>query len=63
MTKEVRDAFRIHYKWTVLRYAEITRSVLKACRAYEVPKSTFYEWKNPTIKVEEPAEFGKNLLS
>ena len=45
MNKEVRDAFRIHYKWTVLRYAEITRSVTQTCHTFEVPRSTFYEWK------------------
>jgi hypothetical protein len=43
MKKEVRDAFRIHYKRTVLRYAEITRSVTQTCRTFEVPRSTFYE--------------------
>ena len=45
MTKEVRDAFRIHYKWTVLQYAEVCRTVLQACREFNVPRSTFYEWK------------------
>ncbi len=50
MKKEVRDAFRIHDKWAVLRYAEITGSVNKACHACEVPRSTFYEWKKAYVK-------------
>jgi len=45
MKKEVRDAFRIHYKWTVLQYAEVCRTVIQACREFNVPRSTFYEWK------------------
>jgi transposase InsO family protein len=45
MTKEVRDAFRIQYKWTVLQYAEVCRTVIQACREFKVPRSTFYEWK------------------
>ena len=45
MTKEGREALRIHFKWTVLEYARGIGNVTKACRAFEVPRSTFYEWK------------------
>ena len=45
MTKEVRDAFRIQNKWTVLEYATVCRTVIQACREFNVPRSTFYEWK------------------
>jgi len=45
MQKEVREAFRIHFKWTVLEYAKVCRTVAKACREFEVPRSTFYNWK------------------
>jgi hypothetical protein len=42
---EVRDAFRVHYKWTVLEYAKVCRTVTKAYREFGVPKATFYDWK------------------
>jgi transposase-like protein len=42
---EVRDAFRVHYKWTVLGYAQVCRTVAQACREFGVPRSTFYGWK------------------
>ncbi len=45
MKKEVRDAFSIHYKWTILEYSKIFRSVAEACRKFELPRSTFYGWK------------------
>jgi transposase len=45
MQEEVREAFRVHYKWTVIEYAKICRTVAKACREFEVPRSTFYDWK------------------
>jgi len=45
MKKEVREAFRTHFKWTVLEYATVCRTVIQACREFNVPRSTFYEWK------------------
>ncbi len=45
MQKEVREAFRIHYKWTILEYSKVCRSVAEVCREFEIPRSTFYGWK------------------
>ena len=45
MQKEVREAFRVHFKWTVIEYANVCRTVTKACREFKVPRSTFYNWK------------------
>jgi transposase len=45
MKKGVGEAFRIHFKWTVLEYAAVCRTVIQACREFNVPRSTFYEWK------------------
>ena len=42
---EVRDAFRVHHKWTVLEYSQACRTVAEACREFGVPRSTFYGWK------------------
>jgi len=45
MQKEVREAFRVHFKWTVLEYAKVCCNVSEVCREFEVPRSTFYNWK------------------
>lgn len=45
MIKEVRGKLRIEYKMAVLEYADLSGNVRKACRAFEVPRSSFYEWK------------------
>ncbi|NIO48859.1 MAG: hypothetical protein GTN73_05400, partial [Candidatus Aminicenantes bacterium] len=45
MQKEVKEAFRVRFKWTVLEYAKVCRTVAEACREFEVPRSTFYNWK------------------
>lgn len=50
MTKEVRDPFRIRYKWIVLQYAEVCRTVIQACHEFNVSRSTFYEWKKASEK-------------
>jgi transposase len=45
MKKEIRDAFLVQFKWTVLQYAKSRRTNAKAYRDFNVPKSTFYGWK------------------
>jgi transposase InsO family protein len=45
MKKGVGEAFRIHFKWTVLEYAAVCRTVIQACREFNVARATFYEWK------------------
>jgi len=45
MQKEVKEAFRVQFKWFILRYAQICRTDAKAYRDFNVPKSTFYGWK------------------
>ena len=45
MQKEVREIFRIRFKLAVLDYAQGIGSLTKVCREFEVPSSTFYEWK------------------
>jgi len=46
MQKEVKEALRIRFKLAVLEYAQGIGSVTKPCHEFEVPRSTFYEWKN-----------------
>ena len=45
MKKEIRDAFLVHFKWSVLQFAKGDRTDAKAYRDFNVPKSTFYAWK------------------
>ena len=45
MEKEIRDAFLVHFKWSVLQFAKGDRTDAKAYRDFNVPKSTFYGWK------------------
>jgi transposase-like protein len=45
MQKEVKEALRIRFKLAVLDYAQGIESVTKACRLFEVPRSSFYEWR------------------
>ena len=45
MQKEVREVLRTRFKLVVLEYAREIGSATKACREFEVPRSTFYEWK------------------
>jgi len=45
MQKEVREALQIRFKLVVLEYAREIGSATKACREFEVSRSTFYDWK------------------
>ena len=45
MKKEIRDAFLVQFKQSVLQYAKGDRTDAKAYRDFDVPKSTFYGWK------------------
>ena len=45
MQKEVREILRIRFKLVVLEFAREIGSATKACREFEVPRSTFYDWK------------------
>lgn len=45
MTKEVKEQLAIRRKMVVLEYAQALGNVSKTCRAFEVPRSSFYQWK------------------
>jgi transposase InsO family protein len=63
MQEDVREAFRVHYKWTVLEYAKVCRTVAKACREFEVPRSTFYNWKRAFDKEGKAGLFRKKPIA
>jgi len=44
--KEVREAFRFRFKWTVLEYATVYRTVLQACREFNIElNEKLAEWE------------------
>ena len=45
MKKEVREELRIRRIWVVLEYARLCGNAAKACREFEVNRSSFYVWK------------------
>jgi transposase InsO family protein len=46
MNKEVREAFRIRYKWTVLKSAEVCRTVIQAYREFNIDlNEKLAEWE------------------
>jgi transposase InsO family protein len=63
MQKEVREAFRVQFKWTVIEYAKVSRTVAKACREFEVPRSTFYNWKRAFDKEGKAGLFRKKPIA
>jgi hypothetical protein len=45
MQNEVREILRIRSKLAVLEFAQGIGGVMKAWQIFEVPRSTFYDWK------------------
>ncbi|MBL7047815.1 MAG: hypothetical protein ISR95_09350 [Candidatus Marinimicrobia bacterium] len=45
LSKEIRDYSAFRRTYVMLEYARLSKRPLHACREFNVPKSTFYEWK------------------
>ena len=45
MIKEVKEELAIRRKMVVLEWARELGNVTKACREFDVPRSSFYKWK------------------
>jgi transposase InsO family protein len=45
MIKNIRDELKIGFKMAVLEYAHLCGNASKACREFEVQRSSFYTWK------------------
>ena len=63
MQKEVREAFRVQFKWFVLRFDKICRTDAKAYRDFDVPKSTFYGWKRAYEKEGKAGLYRKKPIA
>ena len=45
MNREVRDALRARRRYVILEYAKDIGNVKRACSDFDVPRSSFYRWK------------------
>lgn len=45
MDKEIKDVLAVRRKMVILEYARLCGNVAKACREFEIPRSSFYKWK------------------
>ncbi len=45
MDKEIKDVLAVRRKMVILEYARLSGNVAKACREFEIPRSSFYKWK------------------
>lgn len=45
MYKEIKDVLAVRRKMVILEYARLSGNVAKACREFEIPRSSFYKWK------------------
>ena len=45
MHREAREELRIRRIMTILEYARVLGNNAKTCREFEIPRSSFYEWK------------------
>ena len=46
MNSEVRDALAVRQKVAILQYAEGIGNDKEACRDFNIPRASFYRWKN-----------------
>ena len=49
MNQEVKDILNQRRKIMVLEYADLSGSVIKACKEFNVPSSSFYDWKKTYV--------------
>jgi len=45
MDKEIKDTLAVRRKMVILEYARLCGNVVKVCREFEIPRSSFYKWK------------------
>jgi len=44
MDKETKDVLAVRRKMVILAYTRLCGNVAKACREFEIPRSSFYKW-------------------
>ena len=63
MNKEVKEELRIRFKLVVLEYAMLIGNAAKACREFEVNRSTFYKWKKAFDQEGRPGLIRKKPIA
>ena len=61
MHQEAKEELRVRLKLVVLELAHHF-GVTKACREFNLPRSTFYRWKQISLDGKTPYEVMKSLL-
>ena len=62
MHKDAREELRVRFKYVVLEYANHI-GVAKACREFNVARSSFYRWKQKYDNEGRSGLYRKNLYS
>ena len=60
MHKEAEEELKVRLKLVVLEFAD-RLNVTKACKEFNVPRSTFYEWKKSYDQEGQLGLYRKNL--
>ena len=63
MSKEIKEELGIRRKMTILEYARIFGNVAETCREFEVPRSSFYNWKKAFDKEGRAGLVGKKPIA
>ena len=45
MDEEIKDVLAVRRKMVILEYARLCGNVAKACHGFEIPRFSFYKWK------------------
>ena len=62
MHPEAREELNLRLKLTVLEYAKYV-SVTEACREFNIPRSTFYRWKQTCEQQGRAGLYRKNPVA
>ena len=62
MHKEAREELRVRLKFVVLEYAKHL-GITKACREFNIPRSTFYGWKQKYDRKGRSGLYRKKLVA
>jgi len=62
MHKEAREELRVRLKLVVLELA-IDLGITKACREFEVPRSSYYRWKQKYEKAGQPGLYRERPIA
>ena len=63
MNQEVKDILNLRRKLFILEYAKAIGNSAEACREFDIPRSSFYDWKKAYDKDDKPGLIRKKPVS